>query len=270
MDGNKIFLRLREHLKKVLETYDNEWFVIALQGSQNYGIADEESDIDSKCLILPTFDQLVFNKQAISHTLIMDNNEHCDVKDVREYFKIVRKSNINFVEIFFTEWFIANPKYADLWLDLIENNEIIANMNPYRAITAMRGMAHQKYHALEHEYPSRMHIIERFGYDPKQLSHLIRVRYFMEQYIANQPYQDCIYLRDPSLQKMIYSVKRNGWPTKCWETYKDIANGTLDFIENLYNEYKDIYKNENDPFAEQILDDVLEELIKRSMREEIL
>lgn len=266
---NKIFKRLAEHLEKVQETYNNDYFVIALQGSQNYGIADEESDIDTKCLIIPTFDQLVFNKQAISHTLIMDNDEHCDVKDVREYFKIVRKSNINFVEIFFTKWYIVNPKYEDLWNYLIDNNERIARMNLYRAIAAMRGMALEKYHALEHEYPSRMHMIEKFGYDPKQLSHLLRVRYFLEQFVLDKPYQDCINLQG-NIKDVIYNVKRYGWPTKCVENYKDIAEGALLAIDELYNKYKNIYKNENDPIAESILDETLYFLIQQAMREELI
>ena len=91
--------RLHEHALYALNTYNKDWFVLCLQGSQNYGMADEESDVDSKMLILPTLEDLVLNNKPISHTLEMpDNQEHIDIKDAREYFKIFRKSNINFVE----------------------------------------------------------------------------------------------------------------------------------------------------------------------------
>mgnify|MGYP002624493148 CR=1 FL=1 len=149
--------RLHEHALYALNTYNKDWFVLCLQGSQNYGMADEESDVDSKMLILPTLEDLVLNNKSISHTLEMpDNQEHIDIKDAREYFKIFKKSNINFVEILFTDYWIVNHKYSDLWLELRRHREELARINPYAAVSCMKGMASEKYHALCHEYPSRM------------------------------------------------------------------------------------------------------------------
>ena len=119
IDINK---RLHEHVLYAINTYNKDWFVLCLQGSQNYGMADENSDIDSKILLIPSLNDLVLNKAAISHTLEMpDNQEHIDCKDVRDYFKIFRKSNINFVEILFTDYWIVNHKYYDLWAELRMN-----------------------------------------------------------------------------------------------------------------------------------------------------
>lgn len=58
-----------------------------LQGSFNYGenISDEQSDIDTKCLVIPTFNDFCLNKPPISTTHICDNNEHIDLKDFRLY-----------------------------------------------------------------------------------------------------------------------------------------------------------------------------------------
>ena len=39
---------------------------------------------------------------------------------------------------------------------------------------------------MEHRYPSRAHIVDKFGYDPKQLQHLIRMADFLEQYVNNE------------------------------------------------------------------------------------
>ena len=270
MMNKNIIGRLREHLDKVEETYDNSWFVICLQGSQNYGIADEESDIDSKCLVIPTAEELVFNKKPISHTLVMENDEHCDVKDIREYFKIVRKSNINFVEIFFTDWYIVNPRYSDLWKELRDNAEIIARINPYRACAAMRGMAYEKYHALEHEYPSRMHMIEKFGYDPKQLSHLMRIEYFFNKFLWRSSYRDCIRLNG-SAQEKIYEVKRNGWDEfKEHCSYQDKAAKVLANIDKMYENAKRIWEDKDKPLASEILNKILWETIRRSLLEELI
>lgn len=267
--------RLSEQLEYVRNIYgldDNSWFVICLQGSQNYGIADEESDIDSKLLIIPTLDNLIFNKAAISHTLEMpDNKEHIDVKDIREYFKIIRKSNINFVEVLFTDYYIVNPIFQPYWNILQENAELIARINPYRALAAMRGMAFEKFYALEHEYPSRIHIIEKFGYDPKQLSHLVRIKYFLKDYVAEKSYKDCIYPLKV-IREQLQRIKREGWPYKkdsIYGDYKDLAEESLSIIDNIYNEYKDKYKNINNPIADNILDTVLRNIIITSIQNQL-
>ncbi len=105
----RILDRMMEHLHKFQETYQNDWFVIALQGSQNYHMDDEHSDIDTKVLAIPNMEDLIFNKKPISHTLIMENEEHVDCKDIRLYFNTFRKQNINFVEILFSDYVIVNP-----------------------------------------------------------------------------------------------------------------------------------------------------------------
>ena len=64
---------------------------LALQGSQNYGldVYDEDymSDIDTKAVILPSFEDFVYNRQPVSETIVLENNEHIDVKDIRVMFE---------------------------------------------------------------------------------------------------------------------------------------------------------------------------------------
>ena len=127
----------------------------------------------------------------------MDNDEHVDCKDTRDYFKVFRKSNINFVEILFSDYWIANPKYQDLWLELRARNEELARINPYAAVSCMKGMASEKKHALCHEYPSRMPWIEKYGYDPKQLHHIIRLnRLINEVFCWDIPFGEALEIND--------------------------------------------------------------------------
>lgn len=259
MNYKKIMERLQEHLDSALAAYGQpDWFVICLQGSQNYGIADEESDIDSKLLIFPTFEDLVFNKQAVSHTHIMDNDEHCDVKDIREYFKIFRKQNINFVEILFTDWYIVNPKYKDEWFFLIGHREEIARYNEYQALKCMLGMASEKYHALTHKYPSRTQWIDKFGYDPKQASHLLRVRNFIKDYIDNEKsYKEMLIAPEECMK-----IKRNGF-----------ENGNaIDICEKWYNECRDMVNKwtaEREPQVNEKANDYLNNTLYSAMKKSI-
>ena len=262
MNYEKIINRLQEHLEESLSAYNNpDWFVICLQGSQNYNLADEESDIDTKLLIFPNFEDLVFNKPAISHTYIMENNEHCDVKDVREYFKIFRKQNINFVEILFTDYYIVNPKYANEWKDLRRWREEIACYNKYQALKCMLGMASEKMHALTHEYPSRLYWIEKYGYDPKQASHLFRIKVFIKDYIEGKK----SYKQMLNAPKICLDIKRNGLETER-ETAEEICRKWYQECRDMVNEWCNNHEQEINQLAESVLHRILYSIMFKSIK----
>ena len=87
---------------------------VFLCGSQNYGVAYEDSDIDTKAILLPTFNDFVLTRNPISTTHICENNEHIDLKDVRAMFDCFKKQNTNFIEILFTKYKVINPEYAKI------------------------------------------------------------------------------------------------------------------------------------------------------------
>ena len=94
---------------------ETEWLVIALYGSQNYGTQVATSDIDSKMIVFPSFEDVIFAKPLISHIVDMpDNGEQIDVKDIRLMCNNFLKQNINYLEILFTKYYIVNPKYAKI------------------------------------------------------------------------------------------------------------------------------------------------------------
>ena len=96
-----------DHYKEGISLINEDNFVgIFLQGSQNYGLDFEGSDVDTKMLINPSLDDLVFARQPISTTHVRENNEHIDIKDIRLYIQLFKKVNLNFLEILFTPYFI--------------------------------------------------------------------------------------------------------------------------------------------------------------------
>lgn len=161
---NKIMKRLEEHYKEV-ENMGYEIVGLFLQGSQNYKLSYENSDIDSKAIILPKFNDFVLGNKMVSTTHILENNEHIDIKDIRLMFDCFKKQNINFVEILFTKYKIINPKYELYIQALFDNNEFIARYNNYATVNCISGTSMEKYKALEHPYPSLIEKIEEFGYD---------------------------------------------------------------------------------------------------------
>ena len=162
----KIMSRLHEHYEEALEYFDESRIVgIFLQGSQNYGLDYEGSDIDTKLIVLPTFEDIAFNKRPVSTTHVRANDEHIDFKDLRLYMQTFRKQNLNFLEILFTEFKIVNPLYEPMWNVLVEHREEIARYNEFQAIKSMKGIAMEKYHAMEHPYPSKVDVLAKYGYE---------------------------------------------------------------------------------------------------------
>lgn len=136
MNKDRIMNRLQQHLDAVRES-GQDWLGIFLQGSQNYGLDYESSDI-------------------------------------------------------FTPYYILNPIYADLFQPIWDAREDIARYNNYAGMSCLLGMALEKQKAMEHPYPATIDKIERFGYDPKQLHHALRMREFMTRYMADEKYSDCL------------------------------------------------------------------------------
>lgn len=207
MTEKELEARVMEHYKEALKLYPEDRILgIFLQGSQNYYLDDEESDVDTKLLLVPTLDEIVFSLKPVSTTHVLANDEHIDAKDVRLYWQCFKKGNPNFVEILYSRVSYINSMYMDAWMHMVQNRELIARVHPMAAAKAMMGMVQEKFHAMEHRYPSRAHIVDKFGYDPKQLQHLIRMSWFLEEYVND------------------------------WHDYEKIL--TLDFTDNMPYDYR--------------------------------
>lgn len=257
------------HLHTFKRNYPNlEWFVLVIQGSQNYGLdiytEEYKSDIDTKMLVIPSLEDIVYNKKPISTTYILPNNEHTDIKDIRLYFDNFKKQNINFVEILFSNYYIINPKYQDLWDELIKNRENIAHYNYNQTLRCIAGMSMEKKKALCHPYPTIKEKIDKYGYDGKQLHHIIRMNDFIYAYTHNKLYKECLtYLPH---KELMMEAKLNKFSL---EKALELA----EFFDNQTKEMKDFYLKEPEEInqdALNTLNKVQYEVIKRKIKTDII
>lgn len=204
---------------------------IFLQGSQNYHLDDEESDIDTKAIIIPSLDDLIFDRAPVSETYVInEKNEHIEAKDIREMCKMFRKQNPSYLELLFTPYYISYVPEIDT---LREHAEEIARYDISLGLNAMRGMVMEKYFALTKERPSTAARIQKYGYDPKQLHHMFRLEEMITGLIENKPYAQLISgLKDPAF---LTSVKRGYYPEQnaIW-----LAKDCVDNVNKMVNEYK--------------------------------
>ena len=256
-----IMEQLNRHYQEALTLFPEDRIVgVFLQGSQNYGLDYEGSDIDTKCIVLPTLEDLIFNRKPVSTTHVLPNEEHLDLKDVRLYFQTFRKQNLNFMEILFTKYKIVNPTYEPMWNRLIENNEQIARYNPVGAVKTMKGIAMEKYHAMEHRYPSKIDLIDTWGYDGKQLSHLIRVNEYLDRYVAGESYADCLLTKKADLLKKVKDMSNPLYTLDVARTIAGIQLGTINaVVDRFIEEHKD---DPVDWHVDVLLDDVQRDIMK--------
>ena len=67
MNKERIMARMQEHLATVQEHFGDAWVGLFLQGSQNYKLDYESSDIDTKAIVLPQLLRFRSYPQARQH-----------------------------------------------------------------------------------------------------------------------------------------------------------------------------------------------------------
>lgn len=237
---------------------------VFLQGSQNYNLAYEGSDIDTKAILVPSFEDFVLNRKPVSTTLIREDNSHIDLKDIRLMHECFRKQNINFIEILFTKYKYLNPDYKALYQPMFDNNELIAHYNNYAAVNCIAGMVYEKHKAMEHPYPSLKDKIEKYHYDNKQLHHIVRCEEFLIRYIDGTPYADCLIPTDPQSLIDIKATYKYSL-----EQARAIANSCEANVKEIKQKYMDTHEPIVNHKADIIMNDVLINVLKYAFKKEI-
>ena len=272
-DSVSIRQRLKEHLEEVIatsayisqENADTVFFIIAVNGSHNYNLATKNSDIDSKLLLIPNLDNLIWNKSANYLHVMSDNGEHVEVKDIRHYMATILKQNINFVETLFAKELRCNGRYEHEWAALVSMRESIARYNPVAAIDCMLGMARQKQIQMTKMSDGRAANIKKFGYDTKSFHHCMRLLFFAEDYMRGKPYQECLTRGDNDTLTNWLIKAKTGELGFSLEKANDCINQMMANVEPQVDYFKNRMGNIVDRAIEKNIDDIVTEIIKRSL-----
>ena len=211
MNKEKILNTLKEHYKYI-ESLGYNVIGVFLQGSQNYNLdiyeKDYSSDIDTKCLIIPTLDDLIKGNKMVSCKYDFMGGQ-IDVKDIRVMMDMWRKQNQSYLEILFTEYKIINPKYDFYINQILDLKKEITKMNPPLLARCISGMSQEKVFALEHIYPATIKKIEKYGYDPKQLASIVRLTRLIEDiFIKNIDFDKAIWYENGKDRNEMLNIKK--------------------------------------------------------------
>lgn len=258
---------MQEHLMKCVDIlkskYEKKLIFVALYGSQNYGLEFDGSDYDFKAIVVPSLDDIVFNRKPVSTTIEIEDGL-CDVKDLRTMMGCWKKQNVNFVELLFSKAIWVNPDYKELFQPLFDNREKIVHYDEGHAINCIKGMAMEKYHALFKPYPSQIGVIEKYGYAAKQLSHIWRLRDILVKYIDKEPYSECL-TPNEFLREILIDIKSYTYvysPDKA----KSSALRAIDSINEFVKDFESAPVNEK---IGVVMDKVTTNIIRKALKKEL-
>ena len=237
--------------KKILEERGYKVIYIGLYGSQNYNLSDEQSDIDVKAIILPTLQDIIFRK--VTSTTIECENGNIDVKDLITFYDVIKKGNFSYVESIDTEYSIGDKYIKELFKQFRPN------------LKSILGAMYEKRKALTHEYPSKHSEFEKWGFDPKQHHHILRLYDLLEYNLKNNDRRSYLtYENDSDRRKKLIDYKRNNNNIALSIVTKDsddFINRARELID--YN-YSYEYKNIDTEINQYIEKNIKLELLKTS------
>ena len=248
MKREEIFKKLAEY-KKILEEKGYNVLYIGLYGSQNYNVDDELSDIDAKAIILPTLPDII-QRKVTSKTIELENGA-IDVKDLITYYDVIRKGNFSYVEAMDTEYSIGDKYIKELFKQIRPN------------LKSILGAMYEKRKALTHEFPSKAEEFKKWGCDPKQFHHIIRLYDLLEFNLRNNTLLSYLEYSTHDAKEMI-AIKRNS-DNVSKEYMEQESDNFINRARELvdYN-YAYEYKNIDDEINKYIEDKLKVELLKNN------
>lgn len=212
-----------------------------LIGSQNYQLDDEQSDIDTIVLVVPTLKDIALNNKPISKTYIQDNGEHTTLKDIRLFINGIKKGRLDCLEILYTQYYMINPIWIDLASELRNNRENYSRYNENAVIQAAAGIVKS---------------CNKKNPKPKDLYNSIRMRDFLMDYLykvipKKSSYEKSL-IGDFSLIVCKRKTNLTEKDLKVLASNEDIVKlllKDLKYESSLNDKEKDIIEQELDNFA---------------------
>ncbi|MGL4589818.1 MAG: 4-(cytidine 5'-diphospho)-2-C-methyl-D-erythritol kinase [Mycoplasmatales bacterium] len=208
-------------------------YALALKGSQNYNLDDENSDIDAIAVVLPTMSELVENL-IIKEKFIFSTGE-VEVHDIRNFEQIVRKGNPNFIEIIHSRYILGD-------LSIFKNQQINSK--------ALIGLMKAKEKAL---LKTNNTFSQELGYNPKELLHTFRLAEMYDRLEAGEQVSRKLFLT--SKRDVLYPIKVGAIPLE-----KALH---LNKVVEYYEKRKTIIDVVNEDLKEKVNQIICENILRK-------
>ena len=120
------------------------------------------------------------------------------MKDLVTFYEVIRKGNFSYIESIDTEYSIGDKYIKELFKQIRPN------------LKSFLGAMHEKRKALTHEYPSKHEEFGKWGFDPKQYHHILRLYFLLQNNVEGDEKRSYIaYSSNNPRQQRLIDLKRN-------------------------------------------------------------
>ena len=218
-----------------MKMHDREVVALIKGGSNMRNLNDEQSDVDNKIFVLPTFNDLyeskVYSKQTTSDEV--DN----DVQDVRRLETLLYKANPAYLDLLFSPE-IQTFGYEKID-EIIAMRDDIANMNLSNLYSATMGTVQRNINDLQNPTSEKVtKLIERHAYNPKKAMLVVHLCKVLIKFHANNftDYKSAIWYEGKEREQMM-RLKRG-------ELSFDAVKAIIRIYETEAIELKEVYKSQ--------------------------
>lgn len=213
--------RVREHAIYVNRWCEANGFVRLATyciGSWNYGLGEDDSDVDTRSIVVPNKENMIFNSKFSGTTLCMpDNQEHCVIIDIRYELLNYKKQCITALEGLYSKFIIYNSEIGkDFFNTLSLCSHTLAHYDGSLFLKAQLG------------YMSSMYF--KNDIDGKNVMHMARVKIVLEKILTGYSLQEALDVSDHRLE--LLNIKHSSI-----STFKPLSIELKEWAENAKSMY---------------------------------
>lgn len=195
-------------------------------GSRLYGLDTPESDTDTRGVFLNTDPASILGLGR--HEIIKHESDDLVMFEFRHFLRGLRKTNTQMLELLFAD---------DDDFSLLEAEFHVVRTNRYGLVDSdmlfrsLVGYIHNERRLANGERTGslgskRKKSLDRYGFSPKNFSHLLRLAHCGTAFFKTDEYPVNISRRDPEFRDFLYSIK-----TEPWKHDRDNLNALSDRAE---------------------------------------
>lgn len=206
-----------------------ELFGVFVIGSQNYNLDLEDSDYDTVALVLPTIGNLYYGDKYIENKVVQYEEGLCKVTDIRDFYKGLLKSNLNYIELLYSKEYYINENYKIDYEYLRENREIASSINVKNLLNCAIGM-------MNVNHKKKADWLSKNGNSHYSTYHILRMCNFIYSFIKGCPLEACFISEVVFTNEEIKQFKKGGISASSFTSaaiekivyiIKDMANNYL-------------------------------------------
>ena len=189
-------LKFLNATEEMVKKFGNGFCFSALYGSQNYGLASSNSDVDVKVAFLPAPEDVLLagKRQAMTLTKNGSTDNTVLVKDLRDVFTEFYKQNLNFLEVLTTPYFYSSREFDPVFEELRTHSNEVARYYERGFYLCTCGL----FNKLDTDF-------QKGRVDKKKFTFGLYLRDFVNNYAAGVEFKDCF----SSENKHFYVSVRN-------------------------------------------------------------